>query len=85
VTRSRNEDSEPQDSGGSSAPLFRRVWRCEVFSSGYHNGARCRPEDPHGGWACEYRYVASSLPDTDETRALIERIEWLRQEVPDAV
>lgn len=41
--------------------LFRRVWRCEVVSSGYHNGATCTPDDAHFGWACEYRWIAPAL------------------------
>jgi hypothetical protein len=43
--------------------LFRRVWRCEVNSSGYHNGCRCDPEDPHSGWNCDHRWVAPALTE----------------------
>jgi hypothetical protein len=35
--------------------LYRR-WVCEVFRSGYHNGATCNPRDPHdASWNCGYR------------------------------
>ena len=44
--------------------LFVRQWRCEVYDSGYHNGVFCDPEDPHGGWACGYRWVAPRLTDS---------------------
>lgn len=38
---------------------FRKVWRCHVLRSGYHNGATCTPDDPHGpGWNCQYVYEA---------------------------
>lgn len=50
---------------------FYRVWRCEVFSSGYHNGCKCNPSEPHGGWNCEYRWI-SNLPDTEEIREAME-------------
>lgn len=44
--------------------LFERRWRCEVFSSGFHNGATCTPGDPHGGrWSCEYRWIAGALTE----------------------
>lgn len=37
--------------------IGRKVWSCGVFDSGAHNGARCTPEDPHGGWwRCGYKY-----------------------------
>jgi hypothetical protein len=37
---------------------FTKQWVCEVFSSGYHNGARCTPKHPHlTGWNCGWRYV----------------------------
>jgi hypothetical protein len=63
-------------------PLYERKWVCEVVRSGYHNGAHCRPSDPHGtDWGCSAQWVAQNLPDTPEARALVERIEWLRQEV----
>lgn len=33
-----------------------RRWVCQVFRSGYHNGATCGPSDPHdSSWRCEYR------------------------------
>lgn len=36
--------------------LYRR-WVCEVMRSGFHNGARCTPDDPHGGrWQCAWYY-----------------------------
>jgi len=43
--------------------LFHRFWRCEVFSSGYHNGAKCTPDDPHGGWSCQYMWGTPAIPD----------------------
>lgn len=41
--------------------LYARVWRCEVYSSGYHNGCKCGPDDPHGGWNCGYVLTAPSF------------------------
>lgn len=38
-----------------------RVWYCEVFHSGFHNGCRCRPTEPHDGWNC--RWVWKSVID----------------------
>lgn len=38
---------------------FHRHWVCVVVRSGFHNGAECRPEDPHGGWDCGWRHEAS--------------------------
>lgn len=49
--------------------LFERRWRCEVFSSGYHNGDSCTPDEPHGGWRCEYRWIAPALTE-DEAREM---------------
>jgi len=35
-------------------------WICDVVDSGYHNGARCNPREPHGGdWACGYYWRAT--------------------------
>lgn len=47
-------------------------WVCEVFSSGYHNGCKCDPSEPHGGWRCGYRYEFS-YPATPEAKAMLER------------
>lgn len=44
---------------------YRRYWRCEVHSSGYHNGVHCDPSDPHGGWNCGYAWIAPVLSDKD--------------------
>lgn len=42
------------------AAWFRREWVCKVVDSGYHNGAHCTPNDPHGGlWNCGYFWRAS--------------------------
>ena len=39
---------------------FARHWVCGVTRSGYHNGARCSPTDPHDEyWCCGWRYEAS--------------------------
>jgi len=32
----------------------RREWNCGVSESGFHNGANCRPSEPHQGWGCEW-------------------------------
>lgn len=49
---------------------FHRYWRCEVFTSGFHNGCRCRPDDPHDGWDCQWVWTAT-LPDNGHTRRLL--------------
>ena len=36
---------------------FTKQWVCEVFSTGYHNGARCTPKSPHPDWNCGWRHV----------------------------
>lgn len=39
--------------------VFHKEWVCVVVDSGFHNGARCTPEDPHGGtWQCQWQYRA---------------------------
>lgn len=38
---------------------FEKRWVCQVVRSGYHNGANCSPNAPHGDWGCEYRYEIS--------------------------
>lgn len=50
---------------------FSRHWVCQVVRSGYHNGARCSPSDPHEGWGCAYRWE-SSLPDLPQIREALE-------------
>ena len=52
--------------------LFVRRWRCEVLSSGFHNGATCNPNEPHQGWDCEYKWMAPALDDTQATRKLLD-------------
>jgi hypothetical protein len=59
---------------------FRRVWRCNVVASGYHNGAHCTPDDPHGGWGCGYRHVAV-LTDEQWDR-LVTGSNWPAQVAP---
>jgi hypothetical protein len=45
------------------------VWRCEVVSSGYHNGARCSPKEPHGGWNCGWAWTSTiSAPPPSKLR-----------------
>ena len=45
--------------------LGRKVWACGVFDSGTHNGSKCAPEDPHGGWwHCAYKYKFSADAET---------------------
>lgn len=38
--------------------MYEQRWRCGVFDSGYHNGCKCGPDDPHDGWGCGYQYRA---------------------------
>lgn len=38
---------------------FQRRWVCQVVRSGYHNGAGCQPDEPHGDWGCGVRWEAS--------------------------
>jgi hypothetical protein len=52
---------------GSPQDVFDRRWVCMVVRTGYHNGCRCTPSDPHGGWGCEYRWEAS-LTDAEARR-----------------
>lgn len=40
---------------------YEKVWNCEVFTSGYHNGCKCGPDDPHGGWNCRYVWKGVAL------------------------
>lgn len=52
-----------------AAKLFYRAWHCNVFSSGFHNGCECTPDDPHDpdswrcGWRCGWRWKAPVLND----------------------
>lgn len=41
--------------------LFERRWRCDVVASGYHNGAKCDPDEPHDDVWCGYRWMAPAL------------------------
>lgn len=45
------------------ADLFQRTWYCGVFASGFHNGCRCDPDEPHGGWGCDWYWQAPPLTD----------------------
>ena len=51
--------------------IFRRTWVCEVFTSGYHNGCICTPDDPHGGWNCGYRLVGPTFQDNESIRTAL--------------
>jgi hypothetical protein len=53
--------SDGHDDGPVGVPLtaFSRHWVCYVVRSGYHNGAKCTPLDPHDDWSCGYRTEAS--------------------------
>jgi hypothetical protein len=47
-------------------------WVCGVVRSGYHNGAKCTPSDPHDpSWKCAYRYELSYYA-TSTSKALLE-------------
>jgi hypothetical protein len=49
-------------------------WVCQVVRSGYHNGASCRPGEPHSDfWGCGYRYELS-VAATDEAREALEAL-----------
>jgi hypothetical protein len=48
-------------------------WVCQVVRSGYHNGAHCRPDEPHRDWGCGYRYELS-VAATDEARQALETL-----------
>ncbi len=38
----------------------RHRWVCGVVASGFHNGAHCTPDDPHGGrWGCGWHWTSS--------------------------
>lgn len=50
---------------------FEKHWVCRVQRSGFHNGARCDPDEPHGEWGCGWRREATL---TEESfRAFAER------------
>lgn len=51
-------------------PLLIRRWVCQVVRSGYHNGANCRPDEPHVDWGCAYRFEFS-LEDNEKNRKLL--------------
>ena len=53
-------------------PLLRRRWACGVVRSGFHNGAGCRPGDPHHheDWGCGWRFELS-VADTPDNRSLL--------------
>lgn len=43
---------------------FTRRWVCQVVRTGFHNGARCSPDDPHDpSWRCGWRNEASLNDD----------------------
>lgn len=51
---------------------FIRRWVCRVSRSGFHNGATCREDDPHGEpWHCGY-LVEASLSEAQWAAALAE-------------
>lgn len=54
---------------------FDRKWRCEVKSSGYHNGCTCSPDEPHAGWDCDWKWIAPALPDNEFFRQLLDKEE----------
>jgi hypothetical protein len=57
-----------------------RRWVCQVVRSGYHNGASCRPGEPHGDfWDCGYRYELT-VAATDEAREALEALGLLAAE-----
>lgn len=80
-TRSRSTESEARMSAHdgartqlscldelSQAPTARiyRHWRCSVVASGFHNGARCTPEDPHDGWPCAFVWQSHRWSDCSQ-------------------
>ncbi len=68
---------------GTATSLFDHRWVCGVVRSGYHNGARCSPDDPHEGWGCGMR-LEVSMSDSPKNRLLVERIDWLIEELENA-
>ena len=54
---------------------FSKHWVCEVFSTGYHNGARCTPKSPHPDWNCGWRHVFAQ-------KASIETLEYTESFTP---
>lgn len=53
LERARAERAEAALSGLMEQRVTR--WACVVVESGYHNGARCTPDEPHADWGCGYR------------------------------
>ena len=44
--------------------LFERRFICRVVSTGYHNGAACNSNEPHGAdWRCGYYWTAGALTE----------------------
>lgn len=42
---------------------YERIWICEVTSSGYHNGCKCSPDEPHDDRNCRYVWKGVALTD----------------------
>lgn len=44
--------------------LFEQRWVCRVVSTGFHNGVKCHPGEPHGAdWRCGHYWVAAPLTE----------------------
>jgi hypothetical protein len=52
-------------------------WVCGVVRSGYHNGAQCRPQEPHSGWGCGWRCELSVPVDSPE---VVMSVRWTTAE-----
>jgi hypothetical protein len=59
---------DPQPDLRSLLSRFERVWDCEVFRTGYHNGDTCAPGEPHGGWNCGFVWKFPLLTDAGARR-----------------
>jgi hypothetical protein len=52
--------------------LFTRRWACNVVATGYSNGARCDPTEPHGAdWRCGYYWQASLTDEQAKDYGLV--------------
>jgi len=48
---------------------YHREWRCGVFESGFSNGDKCNPRDPHDpSWGCQWVLRAPLLKDNQAAR-----------------
>lgn len=51
-------------------------WVCTVVASGFHNGAPCTPDEPHGGnWSCGWFYRLRTRASSSDSRLQVTYVE----------